>query len=120
MLTYLKAPRPELSYYESAAAAEQAYLNLTTSADVTISRVVGVDFTDTAAASTVHYSLRFKASDVADTKTLFNHARKKLLSFLLCSFCLWFTETLGCSFNDLMIIRKCFRESASDVKIGLI
>ena len=96
-LMYLKAPWPQLSYYESAAVVEEAYLNVTTSAHAADNRVVGIDFVDTAAPSTVHYALRFKAADVADTTILFNHARKQLWSFILCSFCdcLWFTETLA-------------------------
>jgi len=79
-LTYLEPPWPVLSFYPSAAVAEEAYMNITTSADASSSRIIGVDFGEMTDTLTVNYSLRFKAHDVAGTEVLFNHERK-LLSF---------------------------------------
>ena len=81
-LMYLKfTARPELLFYRSPAVAEEAYLNMTTSANAASRRVVGINFVEIDDPSTVHYSLRFKALDVADTERLFNHECKHHLYF---------------------------------------
>ena len=86
-LMYLKfTARPELLFYRSPAVAEEAYLNMTTSADAASRRVVGINFVEIDDPSTVHYSLRFKAVDVADTERLFNHECKHLSSLLFFGF----------------------------------
>ena len=75
-LAYLESPRPDVSYYHSSSEAEEAYLNITTSVHNASSRVIGIDFTESAGSSSVRYSLRFRARDVADTEVFFNHARE--------------------------------------------
>ena len=70
MLECLKAPRPRLLFYPSAAEAEEAYRNLSVSAYTV---VVGIHFDELVAPSSVNYTLRFRAQDIADTELLFNH-----------------------------------------------
>jgi len=73
-LAYLESPQPNVSYYRSSSEAEEAYLNITTSVHNADSRVIGIDFTESAGSSSIRYSLRFRARDVADTEVFFNHA----------------------------------------------
>jgi len=73
-LKYLKSPLPMLSFYRSSAEAEEAYLNITTSVDAVSSQIIGINFTELDVPSlSIHYSLRFRARDVADTNIFFNH-----------------------------------------------
>ena len=95
-LMYLETPRPELLFYRSPSVAEEAYLNMTTSDPAANRRVIGINFVEIDDPSTVHYSLRFKAVDVADTERLFNHERKHLLSLLFFTFCDCFTLVFCC------------------------
>jgi len=73
-LKYLKSPLPLLSLYHSSAEAEEAYLNITTSVDAVGIQVIGIHFTELEDSSSIQYSLRFRARDIADTKIFFNHA----------------------------------------------
>jgi len=75
-LTHLESPRPDVLFYPSPSEAEEAYLNITTSVHHAHSRVIGIDFPESADPSSVHYSVRFRARDVADTEVFFNHACK--------------------------------------------
>jgi len=75
-LTHLESPRPNVSYYRSPSEAEKAYLNITTSVHHAYSRIIGIDFPESAGPSSIRYSLRFRARDVADTEVFFNHACK--------------------------------------------
>ena len=73
-LAYLERPRPDLRFYRSASEAEDDYLNMTTSAHAANRRVIGVDFPESAGSSSIRYSIRFRAHDLADTEIFFNHA----------------------------------------------
>jgi len=75
-MKYLQSPLPVLSFYNSSAEAEQAYLDITTGVHAPNSRVLGVNFEELAVPSSVRYSLRFRAHEVANTKIFFNHVRK--------------------------------------------
>jgi len=72
-LAHLESPRPDVSLYHSPSEAEEAYLNISTSVHHANSRVIGIDFTESAGSSSVRYSLRFRARDVADTEVFFDH-----------------------------------------------
>ena len=75
-LSYLDAPKPLLYFYPSDAEAEEAYMNIKSSDNATSVRVIGIHFDELSAPSSVNYSVRFRAQDVADTNTLFNHERE--------------------------------------------
>ena len=72
-LRYLQSPQPDVSFYQTADNAEEAYLSLTIGAAKTDSPVVGVHFDELAVPSSVNYSFRFRSVDVADTEVLFDH-----------------------------------------------
>jgi len=81
-LGYLTKPLPSLAFYGSASEAEEAYMSFITSVDAANRRVIGVDFAEFDVPSTVNYSLRFPSRDVGNTKVLFNHARKQMMTLV--------------------------------------